>query len=277
MIIDILSDIHIDFYFRFNPTPQAVESIYSHIFTDNQKRDPGDVLIIAGDLGHNNRQNIKTLILIKQIFGYRHIICVLGNHDYYLVDLHTRMGYESNSLLRAENMRKLINKEEGMHCLDGEVIEIDGIRIGGCDGWYDGKYTKKHFYKRSDKYLDTLWNNTMADSHYIEGMDWLDYSKKEKEKIEKIYQDIDVMVTHINPSINKEHTSHSFREEQSTGFFTFDGSRYLENGSMKYWIYGHTHTEMEYEVFGVKCICNPMGYPGENGNGEWTWIKSIEI
>ncbi len=35
---------------------------------------------------------------------------------------------------------------------------------------------------------------------------------------------------------------------------------------MKYWIYGHTHDAMEYELHEVKCICNSLGYPGEGNS-----------
>ncbi len=59
-------DIHIDFYFKINPTRSAVKSIYFHIFTDNQTKRVGDVLIVAGDLGHNNKQTIQVLELIKE-------------------------------------------------------------------------------------------------------------------------------------------------------------------------------------------------------------------
>jgi predicted MPP superfamily phosphohydrolase len=87
MIIDTLSDLHIDFYFHKVPSKKAVETIYTHIFTDNQKRSPGDVLIVAGDIGHYNKQNIDVLKKIKEVFKYKHIVCVLGNHDYYLINV----------------------------------------------------------------------------------------------------------------------------------------------------------------------------------------------
>ncbi len=286
MIIDILSDLHIDFYFRKKPTAEKVELVYSKIFTDNQQRNVGDALIVAGDIGHNNRQNIQVLELIKEVFGYKHIICVLGNHDYYLLDNASRGNYSRESTFRAERMRDLIHKHEGMYCLNGEVIEIDGIKIGGCDSWYDGRYIKEHFgdkcsmwnIPKDDYYINQLWKNSLNDSNYIYGMKWQEYAEQEKEKIEKIYKDVDVMVTHVNPSIIKEHTSSFYREEETTGFFTFDGSKYLKDGSMKYWIFGHTHTKAEFEANGIKCICNPMGYPMEAvGTAKAMVIKSIAI
>jgi hypothetical protein len=47
--------------------------------------------------------------------------------------------------------------------------------------------------------------------------------------------------------------------------------------NMKYWIFGHTHEELEYEAHNVKCFCNPLGYSNESGNGQWVKIKQIEV
>ena len=283
MTIDILSDLHIDFYFRHYITPEAVESIYAHIFTDNGRRNVGDVIVIAGDLGHYNNQNIEVLKLIKEVFKYRHIICVLGNHDYYLIDNTSKKEFVNESLERVKHMRSLINEQNGMYCLNGDVIEIDGVKIGGCDSWYDGEYIKKHFkdqvwnIKKDDSYIESLWRRKMIDDGHIYGINRQYLADLEKEKIEKIYKDVDVMVTHVNPSLDKEHTDKKFREQETTGFFTFDGSKYLKEGSMKYWVFGHSHINAEFEVHGVQCISNQMGYPSESDYGDLTRIKSISI
>jgi DNA repair exonuclease SbcCD nuclease subunit len=170
-------------------------------------------------------------------------------------------------------MRNLINAQEDMFCLNGEIIEIEGIRIGGCDSWYDGSYIKKHFNKTDDTWIHQLWKYSLNDANYILGIPWQDLWQQEKEKIEKIYQEVDIMITHVNPSIAKKHTDPKYQEELTTGFFCFDGEEYLKQGSMKYWIYGHTHDAMEYELHGVTCICNPLGYPGE-GNST---LRRIEV
>jgi len=279
MTIDILSDIHIDFYFRDIPLSKYLFSFFEPILTNNGSKNISDMLIIAGDIGHHNKQNIEMLTLMKELFSYKYIVCVLGNHDYYLI--HSNKKYSNNSLNRAEEMRALINEQDGMYCLDGNVIEIDGIRIGGCDSWYDGKYIKKHFHKNNnqhmDNYIDTLWNKTMADAEYIHGLNWKTYAEEETEKLENIYKDVDIMVTHINPSIEKVHTEEIYREGETTGFFTFDGEKFVQNGTMQYWIYGHTHTKSEYTLHNVQCVCNPMGYPHESANGAVTEVRSIEI
>ena len=285
MVVDILSDLHVDAYFKGGITRDEVKNLYSHIFTDMGTRRVGDVLVVAGDIGHCNGQNVVVLKFIREVFGYSDIICVLGNHDYFLLDASTRRKYGNKSMHRVEGLRNIINGHEGLHCLDGNIVEIKGVRFGGCDGWYDGEYIKKHFPEkcpawdvfRDSYYINELWKHTMPDADYIFGIKWQKHARSEKEKIEKIYKDVDVMITHINPSIEKEHTSIHYREAESTGFFTFDGSKYLKNGSMKHWVYGHTHEATEHFIDDVHCICNPMGYPSESRWGKRTFIASVEI
>jgi len=286
MTIDILSDIHLDFYFKSDMIEEEdVESLFSHIFTMKYTTSPADILIIAGDIGHDNQQNILVLKIIQKLFKYKHIICVLGNHDYYLVDSSSRCNYEYKSLNRVTEMRTLINDVEGMYCLDGNIIEIDGIYFGGCDSWYDGEYITKNFsdtcsmwnVPKDSYYIDQLWQNNLNDSNYIEDFYWQKTATSEKKKLDKIYKNVDVMITHVNPSLNPDHTFELYSESELTGFFTFNGEKYIREGSMKYWIFGHTHNETEYEIENTHCIANPMGYPGESGNGQYVATRRIEI
>ena len=85
------------------------------------------------------------------------------------------------------------------------------------------------------------------------------------------------MITHVNPSCSEEHINEKYHNNPTNTFFTFYGSKYYNNGTMKYWIFGHNHNVIEYEEFNVKCICNPLGYHKESGNGQWTKIKQIEV
>ena len=141
MIIDILSDTHFDTYFTQAQSSniEAIKSIFDPIFFDNRKRETGDVLIIAGDIGHYNSQNMKILKIFQKEY-YQHIVCVLGNHDYYLNNRIEQDDYDLNSFNRVNEIRELINAQENMYCLNGDVIEIDGIRFGGCYSSYSNAY-----------------------------------------------------------------------------------------------------------------------------------------
>jgi predicted phosphodiesterase len=275
MKIDVLSDTHFDFYFHHQKyTKNEVKEFFEKAIDLNNI---GDVLVIAGDIGHYNEQNINILKQLKQI--YKNIICVLGNHDYYLVGKENKSQFK-DSFERANNMRELINAQDGMYCLNGDIIEIDGVKFGGCDSWYnDGyfgrQYPTESFPKRS---TNQQWKNCMNDAEYIVGVtNFDDIFEIERPKIEKVYKECDVMITHINPSAKDEHISVRYQNSSSNVFFCFEGEKYLKNGSMKYWVFGHTHEEVNYIEHDVQCICHPLGYPSESGNGEWVKVKQIEV
>ena len=278
MIIDILSDLHLDFYFEPHlTTAENVTSFFELVFTDNNTREVGDVLIIAGDIGHYNEHNIEVLKIIQKEF-YTHIICVLGNHDYYLVDSESKYAFENDSFKRVADMRKLINQEENMYCLDSEVIEIEGIRFGGVDSWYDEGYVKRYYPQFDSNHINVLWNGSINDSRLIKGISRFDdITKLEMLKLENIYKNCDIMITHVNPSIDEEHINEKYHNSPINTFFTFDGCKFYKDGSMKYWVFGHTHDEIEYEIEDVKFLCNPLGYPNESQYGDNTKMKSFEI
>ena len=278
MTVDILSDLHLDFYFKPHlTTAENVTSFFELIFTDDKTREIGDILFIAGDIGHYNEQNIEVLKIFLKEF-YKHIVCVLGNHDYYLVDSESKYTFENDSFKRVEDMRKLINQEENMYCLDGEVIEIEGIKFGGADSWYDDSYVKMYYPQFDSNQINLLWNGNINDSRLIKGISRFDdITKLEIQKLEEIYQNCDVMITHVNPSIDEEHINEKYHNSPINTFFTFDGSKFYKNGSMKYWVFWHTHDAIEYEVEGVNFLCNPLGYPNESQYGDNIKMKSFEI
>jgi len=107
MVVDILSDLYLDFYFKPHlTTSDNIISLFGDIFTDNNTKEIGDVLIIAGDIGHYNEQNIEVLKILQEKF-YKHIICVLGNHDYYLVGSEAKYTFEDDSFKRVKDMCQL--------------------------------------------------------------------------------------------------------------------------------------------------------------------------
>lgn len=278
MKIDILSDLHLDFYFKSNiNTRDNVISFFQQIFTNKGTRTSGDVLIVAGDLGHNNKQNIEIIKILQEEF-YKHIICVLGNHDYYLTNSEANYIFNRNSFKRVDNLRSLLNKEENIYCLDGEIIEIDGIKFGGADGWYDDSYVKKYFPQYDKNHINLLWREYINDSRLIKGISSFDeIFEIEKLKLKNIYKACDVMITHVNPSFLEEYIDKKYHNNPTNTFFTFDGSKFFKDGSMKYWVFGHTHDPIEYKINNVKFLCNPLGYPHESGHGEDIIMKSFEI
>lgn len=250
MSIDYISDLHLNYHLQ--------NKNHTELFTQLiDLKNTSEILIIAGDLGDDNKQNYNVLKFLSSF--YKNIIITLGNHEY----------YSKNSLSRIVDFKAMIKKENNIHLLDGNIVKINDIRFGGAMGWYDGTYIMKYFnkyYTQNKTIINKKWKELMSfDRKNISHIsDFYTLFEQELPKIESVYQKSDVMITHINPSNLKEHQNPEYMNEYSTGFFCFDGLKYLNNTTAKFWIFGHTHAKVDYEYNNTKVLSNPLGYPDEN-------------
>ena len=80
-----------------------------------------DVAILAGDIG----AGIGGIQWAAEVFEIP-VIYVLGNHEFYHHDYHQ---------LRLDARKSA--EALGVHLLDEDVLEIDGVRFAGCTLWTD--------------------------------------------------------------------------------------------------------------------------------------------
>lgn len=135
---DLISDIHLDFWVEHSGNLAKMNRQLDAFIQLLLPASPSSTLVIAGDLGHFNKQNAMMLTRLKEL--YKHIVIAAGNHDYYLVSKSIKNKYKRNSLHRWAEMKQLLDPLPGVHILDGNSIEMDGIRFGGCGMWYDFQY-----------------------------------------------------------------------------------------------------------------------------------------
>ena len=252
--VSILSDLHIDFYIHQKDPIRIKSKDVERIFENVLDSDPEvDLLIVAGDLGHHNAQSFQVLKYIAEIFNYKKIFVVAGNHELY-------SGSKYGTLKRQETFKDFIDPKGIIEVLDGTVVEYKGVRYGGFDGWYDGTYLG---VMGSDLDLIDFWRYSLNDSKYCHLPSFIPKFLEERKKAAKIYKECDVLISHINPSNRKEHQLPQYREDLSTAFYNWDGAMLLRDTTAKYFIYGHCHGQFQYETKGVKCILNAHGYPHE--------------
>lgn len=276
MQIDILSDLHINTWTKhLFPDEREVCRIWEPL---NPK---GDVLIVAGDIGEIPIQNVNFLKQLKELY-YKEIACVLGNHDLHCLTNRTLYLYDENrELVQQSGWRdfrtkivetKALFKDAGIHLLDGEIITIDGITIGGSMGWYDGQYTRTHNISLGqhprDRYrryhdLQDLWLDSMPDDDIKPMYRFNDLFKEEYEKLDSIIDRCDIMISHINPSIDKTHQNPEWKDHPTCGFYSFDGTALMDKFKGSRWIFGHSHYRGEYRINEFNLIANALGYPSE--------------
>jgi predicted phosphodiesterase len=103
----VLSDLHLE-NGHFEPQDDAI-----HV---------ADVIVLAGDI-HPAPNGI---VWARQTFGDKPIVYVAGNHEYFDCEFEAALQILRNAA-----------KEHGVHFLENDCVDIQGIRFLGCTLWTD--------------------------------------------------------------------------------------------------------------------------------------------
>ena len=270
MKISILSDLHIDFHIPQKDPNRIKDHVVYDTFCDFlDAREEVPVLVMAGDAGHYNAQDFAVLEAIARVFSYKKIFIVAGNHTLYRSSKHSTIeritgfwGYKSDVI----------------EVLNGNVVEYNGVKFGGATGWAYGRpYMQKVLQMEgmTQEEADTHYRYGMNDMSYIDGLtSSKDMFDTELEKILSVYKDVDIMVTHYNPTMRAEGIQKQFRADPVTGFYVMDLEDTVKDSSAKLWVHGHQHTRHSYQVCDSTVVCNAMGYPSESSS---TRKMTIEV
>jgi hypothetical protein len=74
-----------------------------------------------------------------------------------------------------------------------------------------------------------------------------------------------IVVTHHAPS--PKSIPHEFKNDIVSSAYASDLEPFILQYRPQFWIHGHIHTPIKYEVGSTKVICNPHGYVNEPYNG----------
>lgn len=299
----ILGDTHFDFWLLTNFKEKHFHLQFRKLLESAE----ADVLLLPGDIGHYNAQNLQCLQYMRQYFDQ--IVVTFGNHDYYLITNSVREKYRyanpnRPSEERVSEMKKMIEDAEGINYVDGNILDIGGIKIGGATGWYDGSLLMDGG-KKSYAEVNSLWRWQMNDANLIHptgtsGVTFDRLFQEQKCNLDAVYQQCDIMMTHVSPlsewkqfieMYNFQSSLAAFDQSYAQNhealkdyrvFYCFDGKEYLENGSMKHWVFGHTHRNFSrtYERQDGKSIqihCNSIGYPDRGKIPKEFYLKVIEV
>jgi len=261
MKFDLISDIHIDFYVNICKPEYKMRRRISEFVTSILPDVPSDTLAICGDIGHYNSQNVMLLEELRK--HYQNIVLVFGNHDLYLVSNNARGKYRRNSLLRLEEMKVLASAIEGVYILDGNVVELDGIKFGGCIMWYDFSYVVQELGLKIEN-AKYCWRTESNDSRLIAGfpLNVTEMFEKEKSKFDNILCNSDVILTHVGGEWS--HCDPRFKTELSTSLYYFDGKPWMNKLKGKIWCFGHDHYRRDYTLNDCRYVNGALGYPDEN-------------
>lgn len=238
MKIQVVSDIHIEFGTKVEDcvTPSA------------------DTLIIAGDIDSGD------LAATLNKFGtmFKHVIAVMGNHDFY--------GHQVASRV-AEVKAKL---SDNVHLLDREKLVIGGHTFVGCTLWSDFKefdwFTMQaakrginDFYKIRALCAPTVTPEHLYEVH-IKDKQYIRTVLKESEDLSKV-----VVITHFLPSLMC--VDPDWWGDSLNYYFTGQCDDLFNGFDIPLWLFGHSHSAMDLMINNTRVLSNSHGYPREQVKG----------
>lgn len=269
MKFDYINDVHLDFWVPLDNNQLKFEKKTKEFANRMLPEQPTNTLLIGGDLGHYNKQNYWFLEELAKV--YTNILLVIGNHDFYMITKNQEKKYQYNSFNRVKEMKELANQLPQVTYLEGNTFEIDGVTFGGTGMWYDFSYGQKHLGKNFED-IRKEWSWFSNDSRKIKGFLTEERYESEKEKLEKIIQQSDVVLTHVGPL----HEFSPYRQEEVlfNSFYFFDGEKYIQKYQSKIWCFGHVHIREQYYKNDWTFISYGLGYPDQYG---FTPFKQIKL
>ena len=265
--IQYTSDIHLEFWKKGFPVIEPVEKDNSY-------------LVLAGDIGYPHQVNYKQFIEHHSKF-FKHIIIVAGNHEYYSSK---NKQYTIDDI--EEKIKSICEEFKNVTFLQKSFIEIENTVFIGCTLWseiknfsiaercmndYSNIYIKnlnqnrdrtrtkfnEHTFGckkiRIKKRRDILYPEHIFDT-YKTHCSWL------FEQISNMSLKDVVVITHHAPSLNLLNEINMY-----SGFYASDlDQKIINNPNIKFWIFGHTHFNIEKTIGNTKCVSNCKGYKGFN-------------
>lgn len=284
MTLDYISDLHIAFLYA-KETRLSTHGIQHH-FAKTFSTKSSDYLLVAGDISEYPDRTFEFLKLLKDTFGYKKIIFVFGNHDLWLTsrNLQNTFNFDSdNKMSYVKNWLMRNNPDQDIVLLDGDVIEIEGVKIGGAMGWYDTVYDTEVIqpyispYSGLNREIYSTWASCMNDYKFIFPIrpTYEQMTTSEHAKVRKVLgQNPDVVLTHINPLIGDQYVHPMYKGDRTNTFYQMDFRKEIEEYKPKFWVFGHQHKKAEYTYGDTKLFLNPYGYPSE---ALGCFIQHIEV
>lgn len=254
MKIQYASDLHLEFKENLN------------YFLDNPIIPCGDILVLAGDIGYLGTDMYSGHPFwdwCRRNFGQT--IVIPGNHELYR-NFDINELSEGWSLEIRENVRAYYNS----------IISLDG---------------------ETDLIVSTLWAHIPTSEAYFtehgvadfrairdgnHRLSWNRFNDEHDKCVEFIRSSVEhskartkIVVTHHVPSFDL--MAEEFKGSLINGAFTSDLNSLMESLPIDYWIYGHSHRNINKEIGGVKCVSNQLGYVFDGEHKYFVRDKVIKI
>jgi predicted phosphodiesterase len=253
MRIQYASDLHLEFAENWR------------FLRDNPIQVTGDILVLAGDIDYLGDKNYQ-----KHPFwdwasdNYQQVIIVLGNHEFY--------KFYDLSTMRDGTVGEI---RENIHYYYNKVIKIGDVDFILSTLWSrieeeNAPYTEQCVTDfRRIMYGKNIMTHHEFNQEHNRCLQFIKQAVKESTAKYK------VVVTHHVPSYQLCATE--FEGSALNGAFTVELEDYIMNSEVDYWIYAHSHRNINKVIGKTHCISNQLGYVFANEHLTFDARKAIIV
>ena len=247
MKIKSFSDIHLDQY--------VSGQIFPHLGR-------GDVLILAGDI--LCARHFKTDGYLHSVYdtflndcskNYDKVLYVKGNHEFY--------GYN----YEGTHKKILDNLPDNFHLLENETIKIGNVNFIGFTFWTDFRKENPLEMMDAQSYMND-YKVIRITSNYrkLNTNDTLQFHKDSKQyllnKLDELKDEEVFVISHHSPTLQS--IAPEYKNSCNGAYCSDLDDLILDHPNIKHWVYGHSHTAMDFYIGGCRVINNAVGYPGQD-------------
>ncbi len=249
MKIRYLSDLHLEFI-ETNKIDDFIKQIPSGI---------DEICVLAGDIGNPYKSNYDIFMnFISKHFKKTFIIA--GNHEY----------YNKKKTIKDINeyMKDYFQKFNNISFLNNNYEIYNDYCFVGTTLW--SKITNPQ-YEINDVYKIRNFNYNEYNKLNMLSVKFLEDTLLNNEKC--------IIITHHMPSeslIDIKYKTTTMQPYNQWFYCNMDELIETNKNKIKCWIYGHTHEASNVMINGIPFLCNPIGYPNENQNINFSTTIVIE-
>ena len=225
----------------------------------------GDILVLAGDIGYLGDQNYQNHPFWDWASeNYNQVLVVLGNHEFY--------KYYDLSTMRDGSICEI---RKNVHWYYNEVVNIGDVDFILSTLWSHIDDEDAQFCER----CVTDFRRIMYGEKILTHREFnLEHDKSFlfiKRTVERSTAKFKVVVTHHVPSFQL--CAPEFEGSTLNGAFTVELEDYIMNSEVDYWIYAHSHRNINKVIGKTHCISNQLGYVFANEHLTFDARKAIIV
>lgn len=253
MRIQYASDLHLEF------------SENSSYLKQNPLEVVGDILVLAGDIGYlEDKTCDKHPFWSWAADNYRQVIAIPGNHEFYggfdIENLHDGWSYAIRP-----NVRYHYNAVIPL----GDTDLILTTLWGQIDFLKAAETVRRVNDFRHIRCGQRTLDWTRFNEEHFRCFHFLNHSIKQS-KAKHI-----IVVSHHVPAAAL--MAPEFQDSDLNGAFMVNLTDYIKAGPIEYWIYGHSHRNIDATVGRTVCVSNQLGYVAGREHGTFSRSKNIGI